>query len=324
MKSSIFRHAIRYLISVAAFVTATATQAASPSGPITIIVGFAPGGVTDVLARVIGEKLSKKTGQPVVVENRPGATSTIAAGAVARAKPDGSTLLFAGPAQVLTPSLYKLNHDPLKDFQPISMVASVPLVLAVHPSVPAKTVSEFIAYTRAHPKQLYFSSGGTSSLPRMAGELFKSKTKVDMTHVAYKGSGAALVDLLAGRVHLSFDQITTVLQPIQNGQLRALAVTTSARSPALPNVPTMAEAGINGYDVSSWNALLAPAGTPKEIVARLNSDLRSILAAPEMKTEFAKLGATPVTSSSEELAEFLARETRMWSDIVREAGITAE
>lgn len=296
-------------------------QAQAAEGPITIVVGFAPGGVTDLLARIIGAELAKTTGQNVVIENRPGATSTIAAALVAKSRPDGRTLLFAGPGQVISPSIYKLRFAPVDAFQPVGMVASVPLVLSVTSSLPVHSVADLITYAKAHPNKLNFSSGGTSSLPRLAGELFKAKTGAKMTSVAYSGSGPALVDLEAGRVQLSFDQITTVLQGIKQGKLRALAVSSETRSPVLPDVPTMAQAGVKDYVVTSWNGLLAPAGTPSSIVSKLNQDLGRALAEPGVQEKFEQYGATPVTSTPEQLKAFMKSEIKQWAEVVKTAHI---
>lgn len=304
--------------------TSTFAHAAYPDHPIRIVVPVAPGGVTDVVTRVVASQLQQSVGQPVIVENRAGGSGIPAAESVARAKADGYTL-FMGTIGTLTvnPSVFpNLSYDPLKDFVPVTLVASAPTVLVVNPSVPAGSVGELIAYAKANPGALNYASFGNATSPHLAGELFKSLAGVEMVHIPYKGGGPAMTDLLGGRVQMMFDNIITSLPHIKEGKLRPLAVTAATRSKLMPNVPTMAEAGLPGQEVSGWVGLVAPAGTPREIIARLSSEIARIL--HDRDTQSKIVGADAVGSTPEELGSFMRSETAKWSRLVKEANIRAD
>nr|WP_240636183.1 tripartite tricarboxylate transporter substrate binding protein [Caldimonas tepidiphila] len=302
-------------------------QAAFPSKPITIIVPFSAGGTTDILARLIGQQLGPELGgQTVVIDNRAGAGGNIGAQAAARAAADGHTL-FMGTVgtHAINASLYKkLPYDPVKDFAPLTRVAVVPNLLVTHPSVPFKTVPEMIAYARANPGKLTFGSPGNGSSPHISGELFKSLAKVDMQHIPYKGSAPAMSDLLGGQIDVMFDNMPSALPHVKSGKLRALAVTPARRSPELPSVPTLAEAGVPGYEATSWFGLYAPAGTPPQVLSRLHGALTKVLASPEVQKKIAEQGAEPVSETPEEFAAFMRRETEKWARVVRESGASID
>ncbi|MEN3274381.1 MAG: hypothetical protein V7631_171 [Massilia sp.] len=301
-------------------------QAAFPTKTITIVVPFSAGGTTDILARVVGQYMSKDLGQPVVVDNRAGAGGNIGAQVVARAAPDGHTLLMGTVGtHAINQSLYKkLSFDPIKDFAPLSRVALVPNLLVAHPAQPYKNVKELVAYAKANPGKVTFGSSGNGSSIHLSGELFKHMAGVDMQHVAYRGSAPALTDLLGGQIALIFDNMPSAIGHVKSGKLRPLAVTTPKRSPALPDVPTIAEAGVPGYEATSWFGLLAPAKTPAPVVARLNASILKALADPEVKKKMLEQGADPYGEKPEQFAQFIRSETTKWGNIVRQAGATAE
>ncbi|HUP93304.1 MAG TPA: tripartite tricarboxylate transporter substrate binding protein [Burkholderiales bacterium] len=295
-----------------------------PAKPVRIVVPLAPGGSTDVLARLVAAKLTELWGQQVVVENRGGAGTMIGAEAVARAAPDGYTMLMVTSAFSVNFSLYDKVPYKFSDFVALSNVGQTPNVLAVHPSVPAKNVKELIALLRARPGQMTYSSGGVGGSTHLAGELFKLLAKVDMVHVPYKGGGPAVADLVGGQVMLTFANLTTVLPFANAGRLRALAVTSIRRSPALPELPTMAEAGVPGFDASTWNGLIAPAATPKEIVAKLNADIVRVLNMPDTRQKLASQGLEPIGDSPAAFAAHISNEIARWGKVVKAAGIRAE
>lgn len=302
---------------------AHAQAGAYPDHPVKWIVPFPPGGAMDSIARTLGEAMGKELSTSFIVENRAGAGGNIGSSAVARAKPDGYTLLIAANGMAVNPALYKdLNYDPIKDFAPISLLAVVPNVLVANPARnDVKSVAEVIEKARAQPNHYTFASAGVGTSIHLAGELFVSMAKVDMLHVPYKGSGPAMADLLGGQVDYMFDSITSAKPHIEAGKLRALAVTTSKRSAALPGVPTVAEAGVPGYELMPWFAAFAPAGTPPEVVARLNAAMRKALADPKVKNTLDSIGAEPIGGSPEELRDHLARETAQWKVLVKERNI---
>jgi tripartite-type tricarboxylate transporter receptor subunit TctC len=305
---------------------AAQAQAAFPSKPITIIVPFSAGGTTDILARVIGLHMGTDLGQPVVVDNRAGAGGNIGGQAAARANPDGYTL-FMGTVgtHAINQSLYKkMPFDPIKDFAPLSRVAMVPNLLVANPAQPYKNVKELIAYGKAHPGKINFGSSGNGSSIHLSGELFKQMTGVDMQHVPYRGSAPAVSDLLGGQISVMFDNMPSAIQHVKGGKLRALAVTTAKRSPALPDVPTIAEAGVPGYEATSWFGLLAPAGTPAPIVAKLNASILKALADPEVKKKLAEQGAESHGEKPEEFAAFIKSETAKWGKVVKESGASLD
>ena len=317
-----------FLATAAAAVSfsAFAQSSAYPSKPIRLIVPAAPGGGTDILGRLVGQKLSENFGQSVVIENRGGAGGVIAAEYVARMPPDGHTVLIADIRTFgLAPSLYKsLPYDPIRNFSPITGGVDVTNVLVVNPSVPAKTIKEFLAYAKSKPGILNYSSSGKGSGAHMAGELFALKGGVDITHVAYKGGGPAVADLVAGHVQFSFATAPSVLPLIQAGKLRALGVTTLKRFPGLPDVPTISEALIPGYEASNWYSFVVPANTPKEIVARLNTEIRKVMADPEVMKTLLAQGMEPTPSSPEELDAYIKSEISKWAEVVKLRGIKPE
>jgi tripartite-type tricarboxylate transporter receptor subunit TctC len=305
---------------------ASAAQSTYPTKPIRVIVGFAPGGGTDIATRTLGGKLAESLGQPIVVDNRPGAGGQIGNALAASAAPDGYTLLMtANGPHAIAPSLYpSVGYDIFKDYAAISLVNTNPYVLVVHPSVPAASVKEFVAWLNAHPGKANFSSAGNGTPAHLAGELFKSMANVTMAHVPYKGAAPALAGLIAGEVNVLFSEMLTVVPQLKSGKLRALAVTTAARSSFLPDLPTVAESGIKGYDVSVWYGLLAPAGTPKPIVGRLNTEVVRAVATPDLKERFAKMGSTAASSTPGEFDALIKRDYERWNRVIKNAGIKPE
>jgi tripartite-type tricarboxylate transporter receptor subunit TctC len=297
-----------------------------PQKPVRLIVGVPPGGTTDVVARLVGQKLGEQLGQQVVIDNRGGAGGNIGAEVVAKAPPDGYTLFLATiGTMTINPSLYKkMPFDTLRDFAAISQLTSMPQLLVVHPSVPVKTVKELISYAKSRPGQLNFASGGSGTAIHLAGELFKTMANVDMVHIAYKGSGPAMTDLLGGQVSLMFDQILTALPHVQSGRLRALAVTTEKRSQAAPQIPTISEAALPGYAVTTWHGLLAPAGTAREIVNRLSTETAKALQSAEVRDRFAAQGVEPVSSTPEQFAAMMKSELEKWRKVIAVSGAKLE
>jgi tripartite-type tricarboxylate transporter receptor subunit TctC len=297
-----------------------------PTRPIRILVGFTPGGASDITTRIIGQKLSERFGQPVIVDNWAGASGTLAAAIVARAAPDGYTLL-SGATSILAinPALYKNpGYDPVKDFVPVSQTVSMPQLLVAHPSVKAASVRELVALAKAKPGELNYSSSGSGSSSHLAMELFKHMAGVSIVHVPFKGSGQSIPALLAGQVQLIFDPIPTSLPHVKSGKLRALAISTSKRSPAIPDLPTVAESGVAGYDSSLWYGVLTPAGAHPVVVGRLNKAVNAVLVQPELIERFTALGADPVGSSPAEFRKYIGEEITKWGKVVKEAGIRAD
>ena len=296
-----------------------------PSRSVSIIVPFPAGGTTDVLARALGQELSKTLGQPVVVENKPGAGATLGADYVAKAKADGYTLLMGAVHHTIATSVYrKLGYDFEKDFAPITTVALVPNVLVVNPQLPAKTVQELLAQAKAQPGKLTYGSNGTGTGQHLIGAHFEGMGGVQLLHVPYKGSGPLTTDLLGGQITMSFDTITPVLPHIKAGKLRALAVTTAKRSVALPDVPTLEEAGLPGFDMGTWFGMLAPAGTPKDIVARLNADMVKIIQSPEFRKKMDDIGADPIANTPEQMARQIKDDTARFARLVKEAKVSLD
>jgi tripartite-type tricarboxylate transporter receptor subunit TctC len=311
------------LLSVACAVNAY-SQDAWPTRPVRMILPFPPGGGTDILGRLIAERLSAGIGQPVVTENRGGAGGNVGAEAAARSAPDGYTIVLVAPSLAISPTLYsKINYDPVKDFAPISLVATVPNVMVTQPSLPGQ-LQEFIAFVKAKPGALNFGSGGAGTSNHLAGELFNIVTGARLVHVPYKGVNLAMQDVLAGNVHLVFIGIPAAAPHIKAGKLRALAVVAPQRSSALPDVPTVAEAGLRDFEVTTWYGILAPAGTPQSVVRRLNAELVKIMHAPEMKEKLTATGTEPLTSTPEEFAAYIKREIAKWGDVIRKAGVKAD
>jgi tripartite-type tricarboxylate transporter receptor subunit TctC len=293
-----------------------------PTGPIRIVVPFTPGGGTDILARMIGQKLTESWGQPVVVDNRAGASGTVGTAVVAKAAADGHTALIVPAGYAGNPSLYKrLPYDHTRDLAPVSWLASGPLMLVVHPSFPAKSIKELIAFCRSRPGEVNFGSSGPGTLPHLSAELFNTMSGIKLVHIPYKGAGAAVTDLLAGRIPIYFMNILQSLQIVKNGKLRALGVTTPKRSPIAPEIPAIAEAGLKGYDMTNWYGLLVPAATPHPVIVKLNGEIARILNLPELKSRLADDGMVVVASSPEQFAAFLARETAKFAKVIEAAGI---
>jgi len=301
-----------------------AAHAAYPERPITLVVPYTPGGVTDMLARAVAKMLGEKVGQTVVVENKAGAGANIGADFVAKAKPDGYTLLMGSAAtHAINPSLYKkLNYDHIKDFAPITLVAKVPNILVVNQDVPARSVNELIAYAKAHPNRLNFGSSGVGGTIHLSGELFKSMAGVQMLHVPYKGSTPAVSDLIGGQIQLMFD--SSVIPYVKAGKLRALAVTSAHRSPALPDVPTMDEAGLPGYESTAWFGILAPAGTPQAIVDLLNKAIVAGMKEPTVTNWMEAQGAEAIGDTPADFEQFIKDETAKWAKVVQESGASAD
>jgi tripartite-type tricarboxylate transporter receptor subunit TctC len=309
---------------LAVFVTAAHSQT-YPSKPIRWIVPFPPGGSTDILARVVGQKLTEAWGQPVVIENRGGAGGTLGAAEAAKAAPDGYTLLMGAIHHTIATSVYpKLPYDFIKDFAPITVVANVPNVLVVNPSVPANNAKELIAYAKANPGKLSYGSAGTGTAHHLIGEQFNLLAGVDIVHVPYKGSAPAIADLMGGQVQVMYDTIASALPHIKAGKLRALAVAPGKRSAALPDIPTLSEAALPGFDVTTWFGALAPAKTPPEIVAKLNKEMVDILKMPDVAKRLADVGAEPVGNTPEQMTAQIRRETEEFGKIVKQAKITVQ
>jgi len=301
-----------------------ASAQAYPSRPIRLILGFAAGGSADIVARLIAQFVSDRIGQPVIVENRTGASSNLAGEAVARSAPDGYTLLYVTTVNAINATFFdNLKFDLKRDFAPVSGVTRAPNVLEVNPSVPANNVAEFVAYAKANPGKLNMASTGNGTSIHLAGELFKAMTGTNLVHVPYRSPPQAMTDLLAGQVQVMFDVMTQGLQHIKEGRLRALAVTTAARSDALPQVPTVAET-VPGYEASSWSGVCAPSGTPAGNVEMLNKEINAALTDPTIKARLASIGSTAITGSPAEFATFLTEETDKWGKVVRAANIKAE
>jgi len=296
-----------------------------PVKPLRLIVPYPPGGGTDTLARLLVQKLSEALGQQVVLDNRPGAGANIGVEAAAKSPPDGYTLLLATIANAISASLYtKLNYDLVKDFSSVTLLATTPHMLVVHPSVPARSVKEFVALATARPQQLAYSSSGSGTPSHLAGELFASMTGVRLVHVPYKGGGPSGMALLSGEVSVGFATMPSVIPHVQAGKLRALAVTTAQRSPSFPQLPTISEAGVPGYDAGSWYGLLVPAGTPKEVVARLNAETVKLLKLPEVKERLDSAGFEVLVSTPEEYAAFTRNEIEKWAKVVKASGARAD
>ena len=307
-------------------INTTAMAQNYPTKPVTIIVPFAAGGTTDILARIIGQALTAELGQSVVVDNRAGAGGNIGGQVAAKASPDGYTL-FMGTVgtHAINASLYeKMPFDPVKDFAPLTRVANVPNLLVANPKQPFKTVKDLIAYAKANPGKVNFGSSGNGSSIHLSGELFNSMAKVDMVHVPYKGSAPAVTDLLGNQIGIMFDNMPSAIQHVRSGKLVPIAVTTAKRSPELPNVPTIAEAGVPGYEATSWFGLFAPANTPAPVVAQLNKAIVKVLAQPEVKKKINEQGAETYSETPEQFAAFIQAESAKWGKVVKESGASLD
>jgi len=296
-----------------------------PSKTIRLVVPFAPGGGSDIVARLLSPKMTEALGQTVVVDNRAGASANLGAAMVAKAAPDGYTLLLANANYTINPSLFKsLPFDPVREFAPVALLANVTNVLAIHPSIPAKSVKELISFAKAHPGQLNFASPGNGTSSHLAGELFRQVAKIEVVHIPYKGATPAITDLIAGQVSFTMASVLSVLPYAKQGRLRMLAVTTAKRSGALPDIPTISEAGLPGFEVSNWYGILATGGTPRPAVDRLNSELARIARVPDLAEKLAAQGADPATGTPEEFERFIQAELKKWAAVVRSAGINTE
>ncbi len=300
-------------------------QSTYPTKPIRLINPFPPGGGATIIGRQIAQELTERLGQSVVFDNRGGAGGIIGMEIAARAAPDGYTLTMATASTVtINPLLSKVPFDPIKDFAPVSHVSNVPLLLVVHPSVAAKSTKEFIALLKAQPGKLNFASSGKGTISHLAGELFKFNTGVTMVHVPYRGGGPALVDVLGGQVQINFANILSSLPHVKGGRLRGLAVTSAKRSSAIPELPTIAESGLTGYEVVQWNGVLAPARVPAAIVARLNSEIERMLALPEMKSRLTADGADPAGGTPERFAAFIRADIDKWAKVIKAANVQVD
>ena len=309
------------LIATAIAYMPGARAQAYPTKPIRIVVPFPPGGTSDILARAIGQKLAEEWRQQVIVDNRPGAGANIGAEVVAKASADGYTLFLASTIHTINPSLYKkLNYDPVKDFTPVMLVVATSQVLCVHPSLPVKSVKEFIAYSRKRPGELNYSSAGNGSQPHLTAELFKARTGINIVHIPYKGAPPAMTDLLAGQVALTFATAPSAVPHVKAGKLRALGVSTAKRISALPDVPTIAEAGVPGFEAVGWNGLVGPAGMPAAIVDKLNATVTRIVHEPAMSKYLSSQGADPETGTPAEFAAYIKSEIAKWAQVVKDSG----
>jgi tripartite-type tricarboxylate transporter receptor subunit TctC len=320
------RQVLAATLALAVAGPAAAQSSSWPEKPIRLVVGFAPGGFTDVLARLVGQKLQERLGQSVLVENKAGAAGTIGADIVAKAKPDGYTLLLGhSNSNSVAPALYpKLPYDVVRDFTPIIRVATTPLLLTVHPDIPAQDVASFVALAKAKPEGLRFASSGNGSAQHLAAARFMLATGTRMTHVPYKGSGQAIIDLLSGQIDLNFESPPNILPHARAGKLRVLAITSGKRSPLLPDVPTLAEAGVQEAEMLQWFAVLGPAGMPAEITQKLNAEVGAILKQPDVVEKIASQGGEIVAGPSQEFADFLVGDTASWAKLVKEADVRAE
>jgi tripartite-type tricarboxylate transporter receptor subunit TctC len=316
----------RIALGLAAIVVAAPVPAQQyPVKPVRMIVPFAPGGPLDIHARIVGQKLSEAWGQQVAIDNRTGATGTIGADLVAKAPADGYTVLANASAHVIVPSLIaKLPYDPIRDFTPVTVMGSAPLLLVVTPTLPAKTVKELVALGKARPGELAFGSGGSGTSTHLSGELLKSATGIKMTHVPYKGSGQALVDVMAGHVPMTFGSITASVELLKSGRLRALAITSEKRYPQLPGVPTFAESGYKSLVIGSWYAVWLPSKAPEAIVSKLHADIVRVLNLPEVRNRIIELGGEPVGNSPAEFDAFQKAEMARWARVIKESGAKAE
>ena len=326
LPSTPHRRQVMLALALAAVALSGPVQAqAWPAKPISLVVPFPAGGTTDVLARALAEKLTLSLGQPVIVESKPGAGATVGADYVAKARPDGYTLLVGAVHHTIASSVYKkLPYDFQKDLAPVTEIALVPNVLVVQASTPARSVAELVALLKAQPGKHNFGSNGNGTAQHLIGTQFQQMTGTDFSHIPYKGSGPLATDLLGGQITMSFDTVTPVLPHIKAGKLRALAVTTARRSPALPEVPTLDEAGLKGFDIGTWFGVLAPAATPKDILARLNSEMTKIIKSPDFRKRMDEIGAEPVGGSAEQMSALIRSETDKFARLVKDAKVTIE
>jgi tripartite-type tricarboxylate transporter receptor subunit TctC len=318
---------VSLMLKIAAALLALSAPVAAqdyPTKPIRLIIPFPPGGSNDVVGRMIALQLGERLGRQVIVDNRGGAGGIIGTEAASKAAPDGYTLLIISIAHAVSPWLYKLQYDPIKSFVPVSILASGPNVLVVHPSLPVHSVTELIALAKEKPGQLNYASAGIGSFQHLGGELFKLTAGINMVHVPYKGGGPAMTDVLGGYTKIMFSSLVQTTPFVLNGQLRALGTSGTKRNPALPDVPTIAEAGLPGYEATNWWGVVAPAGTPTAIVEKLHNEIASVQNSPQTREQFAAQGADIVQMTSAEFGTFIEKEINKWERVVKEAGIKAE
>ena len=324
---TMLNNALRLSTAITLFtaISAPHAQTAYPSRPVRLVVPFAAGGTNDILGRIVADKFAEKLGQPFVADNRGGANTMLGSEIVARATPDGHTLLIVSASIAVNPSLVrKLPYDTERDFAPVGLVAGGPYLMVIHPAVPAKSVSEFIAWAKAQQGKVNYASTGTGSPPHLAAELLKITAGIDMQHIPYKGGGAVLPDLIAGRVSMFFGSIATLKQHVDSGRLRAVGMSTTQRAAAMPDVPTFIESGLAGYDVNGWYGVLTTAKTPRAIIERLNATLRQILTDADTRAQFLKNGLEPTPGSADEFTKLLRAEIVKWAKVVKLAGIKPE
>lgn len=312
--------------ALAAVLACAAAQAAAqyPSRPVRLIIPFPPGGSNDIVGRMIGQQLSERLGRPVVVDNRAGAGGVIGTEIAAKSQPDGHTLLIVSVAYAFNPALYKLSYDPVKSFVPVAMIGTGPNALAVHPGVAAQSVKELIALAKARPGELHYASAGVGTFQHLGSELFRIMAGINLVHVPYKGGGPATIAVVAGQAQISIGSLIQTLPHIRAGRLRVLGTGGAKRAAVLPEVPTIAEAGLPGYEASNWWGILAPAGTPVAVVKRLHGEVAAIVASPEVQKWFVSEGAEAVNRSPEEFGKFIQTEITKWGHVVKQAGIKAE
>lgn len=318
------RHSTLFITLALAAFCGAATAQNYPAKPVRMVVGYPPGGPTDLIARIVSQKLSESWGQQVIVDNRPGASGMIGAELTVRAAPDGYTLLMVPVTYAVTPSLYpKMSYDAAKDLAPVAQVAAAPFILVVHPTLPVKTVKDLIALARSRPAQLNYASASTGGMPHLAGELFNTMTGVKMIHIPYKGAAPATTDLLAGQVQLMFNNMLSAMPQVKNGRLRAIAVTSSKRSAAVPELPAIAET-VPGYEASGWYAALGPAAMPRELIAKINNDMNRIMKMPDVMQRLAGDGVEAVGTTPEQFGTYLRAEISKWGKVVQASGAKAD
>ncbi|MBC7781996.1 MAG: tripartite tricarboxylate transporter substrate binding protein [Proteobacteria bacterium] len=309
------------IVACALAITGAAQAQTFPSKPLRWVAPFAPGGTSDIVARAVAQRLSAALGQPVNIENRAGAGGNIAADFVARAPADGYTLLTGFPGLAINPSLYaKLSYDPLKDLAPVTLMTSAPLILVVSPTTSAKTVKEVVALATAQPGTLNFCSAGNGTSSHLAGELFKSMAKIDIVHVPYKGSVECMADLMGGRISLMINPLPEMIPMVKSGKLRGIAVSSLQRSPSMPDTPPVSESGVKGYEVSTWNGVMVPAGTPAAVITRLNGEIVALLKSAELRRSLEEQSLTVIGNTPEEFSAFLRAETAKWAEVVKASG----
>ncbi len=306
---------------LAAAFAAPALAQSYPAKPVRIVVPYPPGGPNDIVARTVGQKLSEQLGQPVIVDNKPGASGNIGAESVAKSPPDGYTLLLLTTGHTINPSLYpKLGYDLEKDLAPVTQLTAGPMVVVANPSLPAKNIKELISLAKAKPGSLNFGSAGNGSSTHLAPELFSSMAGIKMNHIPYKGSAPALTDLMAGQIQVAFDFMISAMPHVKSGKIKALAVTSTTRSPAAPDLPTVAESGVPGFEVIGWNGLVVPARTPKDVVAKLNAELKKALDQPDAKERFAAQGFSATWTTPEKFGAYIESEHAKWAKVVKDSG----